>query len=301
MTSPTLTALSVIIPTHDNVDVLARNIDCWRRRAGDQAIELIVVEDGCRDSTAEYLQNVAQSEWGRQRLRWHHQNDLHELRCTNVGLRDARAPLAMAWQDDMLLHARWLVPEILETFAAYPDLGLLCLSRGLDCYPLDEPIATWSDLVDTRRLRSTIGPRPLNWFRLQEVDSVIRPWVVRRRCLDAVGFLDEAFTPTEWDEADLSFRIRAAGWRIATHGYERVGAYQHLGSATLGVLSDQYKARVLRNGRLFHERWDETIRKESQRPRKTWRRQTTIGGWWWTASQAARALVAGRGLRPAGS
>ena len=296
MTGQPAPALSVVIPTYNNVDVLARNIDCWQRAAADQPIELIVVEDGCRDATADYLQAVADSAWGRQHLRWHHQNDLHELRCTNVGLRDARAPLVMAWQDDMLLRARWLVPEILETFAAYPDLGLLCLSRGLDCYPVDEPIHTWSDLVDTRRLRSTIGPRPLNWFRLQEVDSVIRPWVVRSACLDAVGLLDEAFVPTEWDEADLSFRIRAAGWRVATHGYERVGAYQHLGSATIGVQSEQYKARVLRNGRLFHERWDDAIRKQSARPRKTWRRQTTFGGWWWTASQAARAFAGGRGF-----
>ena len=299
MTAQPAPALSVVIPTFNNVDVLARNIDCWQREASDQPIELIVIEDGCRDSTAEYLQAVARSDWGRQHLRWHHENDLHELRCTNVGLRDAGAPLAMAWQDDMLLRAPWLVPEILGTFAAYPDLGLLCLSRGLDCYPVDEPIDTWSDLVDARRLRSTIGPRPLNWFRLQEVDTVIRPWVVRRACLDAVGLLDEAFVPTEWDEADLSFRVRAAGWRVATHGYERVGAYEHLGSATTGVLSEQYKARVLKNGRLFHERWDDTIRMEFERPRKTWRRQMTVGGWWWTASQVVRAVADGRGLRVA--
>ncbi len=61
--------------------------------------------------------------------------------------------------------------------------------------------------------------------------------------------------PTEWDEADLAYRIRAAGWKVATCGYERLGGYEHLGSSTLGDLSDAYKARVLKNGLLFHERW----------------------------------------------
>jgi glycosyltransferase involved in cell wall biosynthesis len=285
--------VSVVIPTFNNLDVLARNLESWRRVAADQPIEIIVVEDGCRDRTAEYLQSVAASEWGARHLRWHHQDDLHELRCTNCGLRDARAPLAMAWQDDMLLRASWLVPEIVATFAAYADLGLLCLSRGLDCFPLEQPIASWEDLIDERRLQSTIGPRPLNWFLLQEVDSVIRPWVVRRACLEAVGFLDEAFVPTEWDEADLSFRIRRAGWKIATHGYERVGAYEHLGSTTIGALSEGYKAGALRNGRLFHERWDDAIRRESGRRRKTWRRRTSARGWWWTASRAVGALASG--------
>src|SRR3989304_5323738 len=97
-----------------------------------------------------------------------------------------------------------------------------------------------------RRLESPLGPPPFNWVRLQEVDSVIRPWIVRRECIDRVGPLDEVFVPTEWDEVDLGFRLRAAGWKVATCGYERLGGYQHLGSSTLGALSDAYKARVLR-------------------------------------------------------
>ena len=65
--------------------------------------------------------------------------------------------------------------------------------------------------------------------------------------------------PTEWDEADLAYRIREAGWKIATCGYERLGGYEHLGSSTLGELSDAYKARVLKNGLLFHQRWSHLV------------------------------------------
>jgi glycosyltransferase involved in cell wall biosynthesis len=288
--------LSIVIPTFNNVAVLQQNIESWQRVAGGAPIELIVLEDGCRDATPEYLARVAASDWGRTHLRWIHLDDQHELRCTNAGLRLARAPVAMAWQDDMFVRAPWLVREIVATFNAYPDLGLLCLSRGLNCFPVDEPIASWDDLIDDRRLRSTIGPTPLNWFVLQEVDSVIRPWAVRRACLEAVGLLDEAFAPTEWDEGDLCFRIRQAGWKVATHGYERVGAYEHLGSTTTGVLSEQYKARVLKNGRLFHDRWTEAIRRDAFRPRKTWTRRMSVGGLLWTTGRAARAIASPRGV-----
>lgn len=285
-------ALSVVVPTFNNVDVLAECLRSWEAFARDQPIELVVVEDGCRDATPQFLAKAVVTPWGREHLRWIHQADLHELRCTNAGMCEARGTLMMAWQDDMFLRTDWFVPELLATFEAYEDLGLMCLSRGLNCYPLDDEIRSWDDLMDERRLASTIGPRPLNWFRLQEVDGVIRPWVVRRRCIDAVGLLDEAFVPTEWDETDLCFRIRQAGWRVATHGYERVGAYHHLGSSTLGVLSERHKQGVLRNGRLFHQRWDETIRTTAHRPRRTWWRKTTAGGWVWTMSRAARALLA---------
>jgi GT2 family glycosyltransferase len=282
-------ALTVVIPTFNNEPVLRRCIASWRAPAEASAVEIIVIEDGCRDGTPAYLETEARSEWGAAHLRWVHLDDAHELRCTNAGLGAARGPLVMAWQDDMFVTAPWLVPELLRIFDRHPDLGLMSLSRGLDHYPLDEPIATWDDLVDWRRLRSTIGTFPGNLFRVQEVDAVIRPWIVRRSCIDRVGMLDEAFVPTEWDEADLAYRIRAAGWKIGTFGYERVGGYEHLGSSTLGELSAAYKSRVLRNGLLFHSRWSTVIDRDHARQRRTWARPANAGGWMSTIKSVGRA------------
>lgn len=283
--------LSVVIPTFNNVHVLRRCVAAWER-CGNRDVELVIVEDGCSDGTAAYLDAQSRTPWGRGHLRWIHQDDAHELRCTNAGFAVARGALIMAWQDDMLLRARWLVPELAANFRAYPDLGMLSLSRGLNCLPLDEPIACWEDLVDWRRLQSTIGPLPGNWLRLQEIDIVIRPWVIRRACLDRVGPLDEEFRPTEWDEADLAYRVRQAGWKIATCGYERLGAYLHLGSTTIGAEpSPAYRERVLRNGRLFHQRWDAVIARNHPRPRRTWRRRASVSGWLASAWQMARAGV----------
>ena len=290
-------ALSVVMPTYNNEAVLRRAIDGWRRFGGD-GVELIVVEDGCRDNTAAYLDQVAATAWGARHLRWVHEDDAHELRCTNRGISLARGRLIAAWQDDMFLQADWFVPEVTAAFDAYPDLGMLALSRGLNCRPCDDPLDRWEDLVDPRRLESTIGPAPWNWARLQEIDAVIRPWIVRRACLDRVGVLDEAFRPTEWDESDLAFRIREAGWRVATFGYERLGAYVHLGSTTIGTPSEKYKAAVLRNGRLFHERWDATIARAHARRRRTWLRKATPAGWLATARRMTRQAVARAGGRP---
>ena len=293
MTSPQPLSLSVVIPTFNNEAVLRRCLESWKEPASANGVELIVIEDGCRDGTRAFLEAESETAWGRQHLRWIHLDDAHELRCTNAGFAAARAPLMMAWQDDMFVLAAWLVPELLRTFARHADLGLMSLSRGLNHYPLNEPIASWDDLVDWRRLKSTIGPFPLNWFRIQEVDAVIRPWIVRRACIERVGSLDEAFVPTEWDEADLAYRLREAGWKTGTCGYERLFGYDHLGSSTLGQLSEKYKARVLKNGLLFHSRWARTIDSEHARVRKTWPRCTTAPGW----AGTVRGMVA-RVVRP---
>ncbi len=284
-------ALSVVIPTFNNEAVLRRSIASWRATAASNDVEILVIEDGCRDGTREYLDRESQTPWGQRHLRWIHLDDAHELRCTNAGLAAARGPLVMAWQDDMFVAGQWLVPELRRIFDRYPDLGLMSLSRGLNHFPLDEPIASWDDLIDWRRLQSTIGPFPGNWIRVQEVDAVIRPWIVRRTCIDRVGPLDEAFVPTEWDEADLAYRIRAAGWKTGTCGYERLRGYEHLGSSTLGDLSAAHKARVLKNGLLFHSRWSDVIARDHGRERRTWTRPATVAGWLSTLGGIGRAVL----------
>jgi GT2 family glycosyltransferase len=263
--------LSVIVPTFNNLEVLKRCLDSWERHASDQPVELIVVEDGCKDGTADYLRQRAETPWGRRFLRWVHEDDVNQLRCNNRGFREARAPLFLVWDDDMFLEVPWLVPELLATFDRYPEIGLLSLIRGLLVFPLTKPIETWEDLHLPSHMMNHVGRAPLNWLKLAEVDIVIRPWVVRRSCIERVGPLDEAFCPIEWDEADLAFRIREAGWSVATHHYSRLNAFSHLISSTLGRMeSAKHKAMVLPNGKLFHERWQETIRREHPRQRRSW-------------------------------
>jgi GT2 family glycosyltransferase len=288
--------ISIVIPTHNNADVLEECLSCWRRRSGGAAFEAIVVEDGCSDRTPDLLRQIAATSWGRAHLRWVHEPNVHELRSTNRGLAEARGELLLVWQDDMFVERAWFLPELVRTFRAIPAIGLLSLSRGLVCNPLDEPIDRPEDLVDWRRLESTIGPSPLNWALLQEVDAVIRPWMVRRAAIERVGPLDPAFRLSEWDEADLAFRIRQAGWAVATHGFERLGAYRHLGSTTIQTPSESYRRQVLANGRLFHERWDETIRASHGRARLRWRRRASAAGWLHTIAQGVRYGFARTGL-----
>jgi glycosyltransferase involved in cell wall biosynthesis len=293
MTSPISNIqLSVVVPTYNNLPALQRCLDSWRRYAAGAPVELLVIEDGCQDGTAEYLEAQLQTSWGERHLRWFHEDDVHELVCTNRGFREAQGDLLMVWQADMFLRCSWFVDELIATFAAYKELGLLSLSRGLNCVPLVRPLRRFEDLFDYDRFPSIIGPAPLNWFFIQEVDAVIRPWVVRRECIEKMGPLDEAFRPTEFDEADLCYRLREAGWLVATHGYERLGAYQHLGQSTLSsTMSESYQQRVIRNYHLFYERWDATIRDQQDRQLRRWRRRFGLRNSLWTILQMCRTAL----------
>jgi GT2 family glycosyltransferase len=285
--------LSLVVPTFNNVKVLRTCLEHWERFGGDAAFEIVVIEDGCKDDTPAFLAEASSTPWGRSHLRWVHEDNVHELRATNRGLREARAPIVMTWHDDMFVRVPWFAREIVRIFERYPEIGLLCLSRGLTCTPFDEPIEKWADVLDWRRLQSTIGPRPSNWWSLYEVDAVVRPWVVRRECLDAVGLLDEAFVPTGWDEADLAFRIREGGWRVAVHGYERACAYKHLGSTTFTKYALNLE-RDMRNATLFYDRWDGAIRAGAGRARRRWLRPMSPSALTHTARTAVDFAIPSR-------
>ena len=197
----------------------------------------------------------------------------------------------MAWQDDMFLQVRWLVAELTTIFDRHREVGLLGLSRGLDMFPVGDPIERWEDLQDWRRLQSTIGSFPWNWLRIQEVDSTIRPWIIRRACLERVGLLDEAFVPTEWDEADLAVSRTA----------QRAGKSRHAAtsaSAPISILAAARSEHYPTPTRRGSSRTDDCsmrdgIRKSRRshaRTRTTWLRPMSIDAWATTGFQALRAV-----------
>ena len=283
--------LSVIIPTWNNQPVLQRALESWRKFARNESIEIIVVADGCRDNTVEYLQSLESDPWAQRHVRWiQNEENLNQLVSNNQGFKEARGDLMLVWDDDMFLEVDWLVEELVATFDRYSEIGLVSLIRGLNVFPQQRPINSWNDLHEPDLMVSTRGYGTVaSYFRLSEVDIVVRPWVVRREAIEKVGPLDEAFRPIEWDEADLCFRLREAGWKAATCGYERLAAFTHLGSSTIKKIPPlKHQAAVLPNGKLFHTRWQRTITRDYPRRRKTWPRRLPLRSLPGLLRQAAR-------------
>jgi hypothetical protein len=77
---------------------------------------------------------------------------------------------------------------------------------------------------------------------------------VRRTVLDQIGLLDEGFSPAYYEDADLCFRARAAGWRVV---YVPLAVVTHHESTTLNTETCERKF-ALHQGRLrflFKHRW----------------------------------------------
>jgi len=86
---------------------------------------------------------------------------------------------------------------------------------------------------------------------------------LKRDALSQIGYLDEVFSPAYWEDTDICFRARAAGFRVV---YEPAAVVVHLEGATAGspekrTLSGRLQAK---NKPVFMERWAKELERHRE-------------------------------------
>ena len=82
---------------------------------------------------------------------------------------------------------------------------------------------------------------------------------IKRELLNKIGYLDEIFSPAYWEDTDLCFRARKAGYRVI---YEPAAQVVHFEGATGGSPDRKSLSRSLqdRNKPKFMARWGEELK-----------------------------------------
>lgn len=159
----------------------------------------------------------------------------------NPGIREAlRAGADYVWlvNNDTLAEPDSLAAMV-DIAEARPEVGAV----GSVLYRMDRPdeVETWGGGRISLWLGTVNSPtRPVDERTLDYVSGA--SLLLRRETLNDVGLLDDRFF-LYWEDADLGFRIRSAGWKLAVAPKSRLF---HLGSASLGrksPLRDYYFAR----------------------------------------------------------
>jgi len=252
--------LSVVIPTHNNLESLKRCIESWRV-IQDTDYELLIIEDGCTDGTADWLKSNTDGE----QVRWFHEDDVYETLSDNRGMRESRGEYILIWQDDMYIQHPKAMSWPLGMLGHYPEISVLGLKRGVIVLPMTRLTGMADPTTDANF--ASFYPKYSHYTRFSspihfaELHGCVRPWIIQRRWLDEVGLLDEVFAPFNWDEIDLHLRIRSKGGRIMTIPCEQMRLYQHIGSlSTSRHNQDWYYGVILRNAAIVHKRWDSATR-----------------------------------------
>ncbi len=187
--------ISVIIPAYNQADYLAAAVHSVLDQTY-RNIEVIVVDDGSTDQTAEIGQSFADP-----RVRYFHQENRGLSGARNTGIRNARGDyLSYLDSDDLFLPDKLsLLAKVLD---ATPEVGLV----AGQAIPIDESEQKIGKVFDTPL---PADPTNLLLGNPLHVGSVL----VRKSCQDEVGFFDE--TLRSYEDWDMWLRLGLAGCGMA--------------------------------------------------------------------------------------
>jgi glycosyltransferase involved in cell wall biosynthesis len=194
--------VSVIIPTYNRAQMVCRAIDSVLAQTLQDA-EIIVVDDGSTDGTGKIL---ADRYGDRIRCSW--QENQGRAVARNRGVQAAGGEYVLFLDSDDLL-----LPQSLELLLGFLDTrpevdvvysdGYYCDTQGRDIQRIsaERPAIDHDDLLETMVITNVV--------------VACHSAMVRRRCLEALGYpyFDENLRGTE--DADLWLRLAAQGSRFA--------------------------------------------------------------------------------------
>lgn len=214
-----LTSLSTVIPTRDTRDLTLECLDSLERASKPQAHEVIVVDDGSGDGTADAVRGT----FPKVRL-LRHESSLGFSSAANAGLRLASGSVLLLLNSDTEIAADGL-QAMLQALGDDARLGVVGAQLH---YPDGAPqwsggsapgiawlFAQASNLhMALSRVPGYRSVRPLASARNREVDWVTGAALAMQRGVwEAVGPFDESFRLYAQD-LDFCLRARAAGWRV---------------------------------------------------------------------------------------
>lgn len=212
-------AISIVIPTFQGRKLLARNLPRLLA-ALDRPCEILVVDDASRDGTASYLRrHFPEVRLIRNRRR----QGFGES--ANRGVRAAKTSFVLLLNSDMVPEPGFLAP----LRAALGDERVFAAT----CRQLIAGKPNWGGPTkeDFRAGLLRHAPSPLPQTPTSETFYVSGgATLFRRSAFLALGGFDRLFAPFYWEDADLSLRAKAAGWRLL---FARTSLVRHAHAQTI--------------------------------------------------------------------
>jgi glycosyltransferase involved in cell wall biosynthesis len=210
--------LTVLVCTHNKARLLDRTLETIARQVLPPGVrwEVLIVANRCTDETPELVRS-----WGARgripRLRYVSERRLGVSFARRRGLRESRGRLIGLVDDDCLLAPGW-ARQALKFAEEHPRAGAF---GGRNELLWEAPPTRVAELYGESLARQDLGPAPVRMPVHEWRMPVGAGLVVRRDAVIDSGWIDQgelrARRPRQLgagEDAELSLRIRRAGWQV---------------------------------------------------------------------------------------
>ncbi|HEY5972215.1 MAG TPA: glycosyltransferase [Pseudoxanthomonas sp.] len=242
---------SIVIPVFNQVE---HTLECLRAIAAhppEATLEVIVVDDGSGDRTAEWMQQITG-------LLYHRRTENGGfIASCNDGARLAKGAHLVFLNNDTVPQPGWL-DAMLRTFDVEADVGLVGAQLVYPDGRLQEAggvVFSDGSAWNYGRFESPYDPR-FGYVRDTDYCSGAA-LAIPRELFEAVGGFDVRYAPAYYEDTDLAFAVRAAGKRVL---YQPAACVVHKEGVTAGTdTGSGTKAYQIRNAGLFAGKWRQSL------------------------------------------
>lgn len=233
---------SIIIPTYNGLHLLAPCVESIRNHTS-VPYEIIVVDNGSTDGTAEYCE--------REQLIFISlpYNAGFPAAC-NKGLSISIGDQLLLLNNDCLVGDGWL-SNLLAGLYSSEQVGIVgpvtnyASGKQQVEFAYSSPEQFYAFAADYNR------PDPSKWQETRRIVGLCM--LFKRSVLRTLGYLDERFSPGHFEDDDYCYRARAHGYRLLICGDAFI---HHEGSASFKNGHPQGWSEIVSRGRqLFMEKW----------------------------------------------
>lgn len=243
---------SIVIPVYGQLEHTLR---CLRALAGQPPrvpFEVIVVDDGSPDDSADVLPAITG-------LRYHRRAENGGfIAACNDGAALARGEYLVFLNNDTVPQPGWL-DALLRTFAEHPGTGLVGAQLLYPDGRLQEAGGVVRSDGSADKLGRLAAPAYPDFAYVRRVDYCSGAAIALPRDeFKANGGFDARYAPAFYEDTDLAMSVQARGLKVLCQPASRV---VHVEGATAGTDTRHgAKAYQERNQHIFFERWQKILR-----------------------------------------
>jgi len=201
-----VTEFSVVVPTYRRPDTLFRVLDGLGAQTSPPDFEVVVVDDGSGDGTAERLLAYRAP----YPLRCFSQENSGPARARNRGVEEARAPIVLFLGDDTVPEPQLLAVHG-RAHAERPGRSVAVL--GYTTWPGGRSVSPFLHHINEYGLQfgyaliSDTESVPFNFFYTSNIS-------LPRRLLVDAGLFDTTFPHAAWEDIEIAYRLTKEGMKI---------------------------------------------------------------------------------------
>jgi GT2 family glycosyltransferase len=201
-----VTRFSVVIPTYRRPDTLFRVLDALGEQRSPPEFEVVVVDDGSGDGTAERLGTYGAP----YPLRAFSQENSGPARARNRGVEEARGEIVLFLGDDTVPEPQLLAvhgrAHAERTGGSVAVLGYTTWPRDLRVSPFLHHINEYGLQFGYGMIEDTESV-PFNFFYTSNIS-------LPRRLLVDAGLFDTTFPHAAWEDIEIAYRLTKDGMKI---------------------------------------------------------------------------------------